>query len=158
MGNCGEIRGTSTYSTDSVDGRGGPGTANRVCLRRRRKACREVFVRRGFRSSVPHVLSKHDRLGSTRLVTDENGNTVSRHEYIPFGEEIAANTGGRDSTFGAQDFVNQKFTGKERDQETGLDYFGARYYSSALGRFTSPDPTFLNIRKVFNPQRWNLYG
>src|SRR5689334_15912771 len=49
-------------------------------------------------------------------------------------------------------------TAKERDQETGLDYFGARYYGSALGRFTSPDPTFLNIRKVFNPQRWNLYG
>jgi len=52
----------------------------------------------------------------------------------------------------------QRFTGKERDTESGLDYFGARYMSSAQGRFTSPDPTFLNIRKVFNPQRWNLYG
>jgi YD repeat-containing protein len=48
-----------------------------------------------------------DHLGSTRLVTDENGNTVSRHDYIPFGEEIAANSGGRDGTFGTQDFVNQ---------------------------------------------------
>ncbi len=80
-----------------------------------------------------------DHLGSTRLVTDQGGNTVSRHDYIPFGEEIQANSGGRDGTFGTQDFVNQKFTGKERDQETGLDYFGARYYGSALGRFTSPD-------------------
>jgi RHS repeat-associated protein len=34
-----------------------------------------------------------------------------------------------------------QFTGKERDAETGLDYFGARYFSSAQGRFTSPDPT-----------------
>src|SRR5689334_7775410 len=42
-------------------------------------------------------------------------------------------------------------TGKERDQETGLDYFGARYFSGAQGRFTSPDPTFLNILKVVNP-------
>ena len=33
-----------------------------------------------------------------------------------------------------------KFTGKERDAESGLDYFGARYFGSALGRFTSPDP------------------
>jgi YD repeat-containing protein len=52
-----------------------------------------------------------DHLCSTRLVTDENGNTVSRHDYIPFGEEIQANSGGRDSTFGTHDFVNQKFTG-----------------------------------------------
>jgi len=51
-----------------------------------------------------------------------------------------------------------KFIGKERDTESGNDYFGARYYSSNMGRFTSPDPTFLNIRKVFNPQRWNLYS
>jgi RHS repeat-associated protein len=75
-----------------------------------------------------------------RLVTDENGNTVGRHDYLPFGEEIAANAGGRDSTFGTQDFVNQKFTGKERDAETGLDFFHARYFSAALGRFNSPDP------------------
>ena len=81
-----------------------------------------------------------DHLGSTRLVTDQNANVVGRHDYIPFGEEIAGNTGGRDSTFGTQDFVNQKFTGKERDAESGLDYFGARYYGSALGRFTSSDP------------------
>ncbi len=41
---------------------------------------------------------------------------------------------------------------------TGLDYFGARYFSGAQGRFTNPDPTFLNILKVTNPQRWNLYA
>lgn len=74
-----------------------------------------------------------DHLGSTRLVTDQNGNIVGRHDYIPFGEEIAANSGGRDSTFGIQDFVNQKFTGKERDQETGLDYFGASITGQVWG-------------------------
>jgi hypothetical protein len=36
--------------------------------------------------------------------------------------------------------ARQVFTGKERDAETGLDFFGARYYSGAQGRFTSPDP------------------
>ena len=42
--------------------------------------------------------------------------------------------------------------------KVGLDYFGARYMSSAQGRFTGPDPTFLNALKVVNPQRWNLYS
>lgn len=50
-----------------------------------------------------------------------------------------------------------KFTGKERDSETGLDYFGARYYGSSLGRFTSPDP-MLNSAKPWDPQSWNRYA
>jgi RHS repeat-associated protein len=45
---------------------------------------------------------------------------------------------------------------KERDAETGLDYFGARYYSGAEGRFTSPDPKASSAR-LENPQRWNRY-
>jgi RHS repeat-associated protein len=50
----------------------------------------------------------------------------------------------------------QWFTGKERDAETGLDYFGARYFSGAQGRFTSPDsPSYANRK---NPQTWNLYA
>lgn len=49
-----------------------------------------------------------------------------------------------------------KFTGKERDAETGLDYFGARYYASNMGRFMSPDsPGFAHLS---NPQAWNLYS
>jgi RHS repeat-associated protein len=49
------------------------------------------------------------------------------------------------------------FTGKERDAETGLDYFGARYFSGAQGRFTSPDPDNLGAVKS-DPQSWNAYG
>jgi RHS repeat-associated protein len=98
-----------------------------------------------------------DHLSSTRLVTDQNGNTVGRHDYVPLGEEIAANTGGRDGTFGTQDFVNQKFTGQERDAETGLDFFQARYFSGALGRFNSPDPANAGA-DIFNPQSWNAYS
>jgi RHS repeat-associated protein len=55
-----------------------------------------------------------------------------------------------------------KFTGKERDAESGLDYFGARYYGSSMGRFMSPD---WNARAVpvpyaslGNPQSLNLYA
>ena len=53
--------------------------------------------------------------------------------------------------------MSQKFTGKERDAESGLDYFGARYYGSALGRFTSPDEVFADQHPA-DPQSWNLYG
>jgi RHS repeat-associated protein len=49
------------------------------------------------------------------------------------------------------------FTSKERDAETGLDYFGARYMSSAQGRFTSPDPLMASA-KASNPQTWNRYS
>ncbi len=48
------------------------------------------------------------------------------------------------------------FTGKERDAETGLDYFGARYLSAAQGRFTSPDAPFADQHTI-DPQSWNLY-
>jgi RHS repeat-associated protein len=48
------------------------------------------------------------------------------------------------------------FTGKERDSESGLDNFGARYYGSSMGRFTSGDPSSASIDKT-NPQSWNRY-
>jgi len=54
------------------------------------------------------------------------------------------------------------FTGKERDAETGLDYFGARHYGWALGRFLSPDwaakPEAVPYSDLHNPQNLNLYG
>jgi RHS repeat-associated protein len=73
-------------------------------------------------------------------VTNSSAGVVSRHDYMPFGEELGL-VGGRTTGigYGAADGVRQKFTQKERDNETGLDYFLARYYSSTQGRFTSPD-------------------
>jgi RHS repeat-associated protein len=50
--------------------------------------------------------------------------------------------------------VRSRSTGKERDAETGLDYFGARYFSGAQGRFTSPDP---GPWELLNPQSYNAY-
>src|SRR6267378_6888069 len=50
-----------------------------------------------------------------------------------------------------------KFTGKERDSESGLDNFGARYDSSSMGRFMSPDPSMESVR-LDNPQTWNRYS
>ena len=77
---------------------------------------------------------------------------------MPFGEEILVTSG--DPRFGVPgygaDFLRQKFTGKERDAETGLDYFGARYLSGAQGRFTGTDAPFAD-QHPRDPQSWALY-
>jgi len=51
-----------------------------------------------------------------------------------------------------------RYTGKERDTESGNDYFGARYYASSMGRFLSPDPAVLAYADPTNPQSLNLYS
>ena len=77
---------------------------------------------------------------------------------LPFGEGLFAGTGGRTTTQGyTGDSVRQKFTSKERDNESGLDFFGARYYASTQGRFTSVDPSRVSIHPG-NPQSWNRYS
>lgn len=102
-----------------------------------------------------------DHLGSTRLITGEEQQVVARTDFRPFGEEILV--GGNSARaavagYGSDIGVRQKFTGKERDSETGLDYFGARYFSGAQGRFTSADPKQFSSRTIANPQKWNLYS
>ena len=72
-----------------------------------------------------------DALGSVRAVTNQHGQVIARHDFLPFGEEVQAP---------APPTEKRLFTGKERDAETGLDYFEARYLSSGVGRFSSPDP------------------
>ncbi len=54
--------------------------------------------------------------------------------------------------------VRSRCTGQERDRESGLDYFGARYYSSSMGRFSSPDPAGPWAADVADPQSWNFYA
>jgi RHS repeat-associated protein len=55
------------------------------------------------------------------------------------------------------DATGYKFIGKERDKETGLDYFGARSYSNGLARFITPDPGKINFKHLINQQKWNKY-
>ena len=103
----------------------------------------------------------YDLLGSARIITDLSGSlaTIERHDYLPYGEELAPTVGQRNAG-GWQGYgVNtqrKKFTGYERDDESGLDFAQARYYANIQGRFTSPDP-LLSSGTVTDPQSWNRY-
>src|SRR5215469_2915528 len=102
-------------------------------------------------NTVAYYFSDH--LKTASVITDAAGVIKSDSDYYPWGGELA---------FVANDSNHYKFTGKERDGETGLDYFGARYYSNALGRWVSADwsatPVPVPYADLGDPQTLNLYA
>jgi RHS repeat-associated protein len=97
-----------------------------------------------------------DHLGSTRVITDQNGNAVSRHDFLPFGEELATSNRTAALDYGVTDNVMHRYTGQQRDLEgPGLDFFHARYFQGEQGRFTSPDP---DVPNPYDPQSWDGYA
>tara|TARA_Y100000310_G_scaffold257725_1_gene265878 strand:+ start:107 stop:1375 length:1269 start_codon:yes stop_codon:yes gene_type:complete len=84
-----------------------------------------------------------DNLGSSALVTDSSGNVKYSTDYYPFGSSL-------------HEEGKEKYTynSKELDN-TGLYYYGARYYDASVGRFISVDPM---AGDIFNPQRLNRYS
>jgi RHS repeat-associated protein len=113
---------------------------------------RERVARKDFPSNaVSYYFSDH--LKTASVVTDATGTILDESDYYPWGGELQ--------------FVNNfdnhyKFTGKERDTETGLDYFGARYYSNGLGQFISADwsaiPVPIPYADLHDPQTLTLYS
>ena len=100
-----------------------------------------------------------DQVGSTQVELSGTGTILWQGAFTPFGQEIL--NGGTSNAFLPQNdgaSTHYKFTGKERDTESGLDYFGARYMSSNMGRFMSPDPSGLFYANPANPQSLNLYS
>jgi RHS repeat-associated protein len=102
--------------------------------------------------SVHYYLTDH--LGSSSVVANASGGIENESDFYPYGGEMVI----------TQTLANQnyKFTGKERDSESNLDNFGARYYGSSLGRFMTPDwaarPTAVPYAVFGDPQSLNLYG
>ncbi|HEX3891939.1 MAG TPA: RHS repeat-associated core domain-containing protein, partial [Terracidiphilus sp.] len=99
-----------------------------------------------------------DWLGTRRQQTDYAGNPVINFTSLPFGDGLAPIAV---STTDVADSTEHHFTGKERDAESGNDYFGARYYASSMGRFMSPDWSAkeepVPYAKLADPQSLNLY-
>ena len=105
-----------------------------------------------------------DPLGTKRVQANAYGQVEEYCTSLPFGNDLTNPIGlwgtscnppsGAPST--ADDATEHHFTGKERDSESGNDYFGARYYASSMGRWMSPD---LSPRSIVlqDPQSWNRY-
>jgi len=99
--------------------------------------------------------------GTPRVQTDVTGAIEESYSNLPFGDgfTVIPSTGAPQT---ADDATEHHFTGKERDAESGNDYFEARYYSSAMGRFMSPDwsnsPEAVPYADLENPQTLNLYS
>jgi RHS repeat-associated protein len=96
-----------------------------------------------------------DHLGSHGVVVNATGTTLEQDiDYYPYG--------GEEHDYSTNVAQNYKFTGKERDAESGLDNFGARYDASSLGRFMTPDwaakATAVPYAKFGDPQTLNLYA
>ena len=102
-------------------------------------------------NTVSYYFSDH--LKTASVITDAAGNIKSESDYYPWGGEVQ---------FTNNNSNRYKFTGKERDSETGLDYFGARYYSNGLGRFITPDwasaPVPVPYADLTDPQSLNQYS
>jgi RHS repeat-associated protein len=84
-----------------------------------------------------------DHLGSSNLVIGDNGSFINREEYYPYGE----------TSFGGFGKKRYRFTGKERDEESGLNYHRMRYYSNVMCRWISTDP--LGIEAGVNQYRYS---
>jgi len=91
-----------------------------------------------------------DQINSTRIVTNDSGAVVYAAAHDPYG--------GIQKTWTSTYDPSLKFSGKERDAESGLDYFGARYYDKAQYRFISVDPVMAKNDAIDDPQLWNLYS
>lgn len=96
-----------------------------------------------------------DHLGSTAYITDSRGQLTEHLEYFPFGETWVQEGGSKKTPY--------LYTGKELDQETGLYYYGARYYDPRVSIWASPDPIlekYLDGKPndgVFAPLNLGLY-
>jgi RHS repeat-associated protein len=97
-------------------------------------ASRIALVRSGDRHpddlGPPVRYELADHLGSGSVTVDDSGVWVTREEYFPYGE----------TSFGGFARKRYRFTGLERDEESGLSYHVARYYAPGLARWVSPDP------------------
>ncbi len=99
----------------------------------------------------------NDPSGTPLAMTDFQGNTVWKASYLPFGREYSIDRA---------IISDRRFVGNEKDVETGLNYFSARYLDTGSGRFLSPDPVRavdvesgeVNARILGDPQGLNLYG
>lgn len=97
------------------------------------------IIRGGKPVDTPEPLQRYqlgNHLGSASVELNDDGELISYEEYHPYGTtSFQTGRGGAETSL-----KRYRYAGKERDDETGFHYFGARYYAAWLGRWTSCDP------------------
>ena len=97
-----------------------------------------------------------DHLGSPRVITDQSGNVTSRRDFMPYGEEIGAGVGARTTSLkysvSGTDNIRKRFTGYEKDDETGLDFAEVKFMRS----FTFSNLVFTNISLIDFPKYFDF--
>jgi RHS repeat-associated protein len=91
----------------------------------------------------------NDLSGTPQMATDSNGQQLWKESYLPFGERLRYQVGDEQNALW--------FAGKPRDWDTGLSYFGARYYDPLVGRFTGMDPAEVDPENLHSFNRY-AYG
>jgi RHS repeat-associated protein len=111
---------------------------------------RDSILNGGSGTSTNYVgyFYHQDHLGSSSVLSDYAGNLKELSVWYPFGRTQTNNPA-------APFKVSNRFTGQIQDEETGLYYYGARYYDPELGRFIQPDTI---ISDLSNPQSFNRYA
>jgi RHS repeat-associated protein len=145
-------RGTGSDTQDETDLSGNP-VEQYIFFNGARIARRDV-TSAGATIAIHYYFS--DQVGSHSVVTNAAGTATEQDiDYYPYG-------GVENDYCTACVAQHYKFTGKERDTESGLDNFGARYDTSSLGRFMTPDwaakPVSVPYANFGNPQSLNLYS
>lgn len=103
-----------------------------------------------------YVFSDHQ--GSPRAITNNQGNVIARHDYLPFGEDIPGTLGLRNGVadYGGDEGARQKYAAMEKDDSTGMAHTLWRKYDSSSGRWTTTDPDRGSML-LMNPQTLNAY-
>ena len=132
--------------SDALDETDGTGSTANVAFNEYIFFGGKRIARRDSSNNVSYYFADH--LGTARIVTNASGALLDDSDFYPFGGErpLLSSSG---NTY--------KFTGKERDSESGLDNFGARYNASTLGRWMIPDLPFADQHPE-DPQSWNMYA
>lgn len=157
-GNNGEI----IYVSNNLSERNGDVTSKHIFAGNTRVATKIISDKCGENIYYYHS----DHLGSSSVVTTNDGSINEKLQYMPYGETWIHEKGTENT-----ESMPYKFTSKEQDQETGLYYFGARYYEPRLSRWISSDPAVdmyipTSVEEsyelpgyggVFNPVNVNLY-
>jgi RHS repeat-associated protein len=109
-----------------------------------------TYVLNSAKTDTIFYYNHSDWLGTERARTNLSGSACETITSLPFGD-------GQTMSGTCVDISPMHFTGKERDSESNLDNFGARYNASSMGRFMTPDPSNLSV-DFWIPQTWNRYS